>query len=78
MIVSFLCLVLGFYKRVYLLILNVCHFDYKAFAASERTGSRKPVNPHKFIGCHYKCTQTDRPKPRGQFSMDFSFNYDPH
>ena len=40
MIVSFLRLVLGLYERGYLLIFNVCHFDY---TASERTGSRKPV-----------------------------------
>ena len=62
MIVSFLRLVLGLYKRGYLLIFIVCHFDYTAFAAGEKTGSRKPVKSHRFIGCHYKCTQTDRPK----------------
>ena len=38
------------------------HFDYTAFAASERTRSRKPVKSHQCIDCHYKCTQTDRPK----------------
>ena len=62
MFVSFLRLVLGLYKRGYLLIFNVCHFDYTAFAARERTGSRKPVKSHQFIGCHYKCTRTDHPK----------------
>ena len=62
MIVSFLRLILGLYKCGYLLIFNVCHFDYTAFAASERTGSRKPVKSHQLISCHLKCTQTDRPK----------------
>ena len=33
-----------------------------AFAACERTGSRKPNKSHQFIGCHYERTQTDRPK----------------
>ena len=62
MIVSFLRLFLGLYKRGYLLIFDVCHFVYTASAASERTGSRKPVKSHQCIGCHLKCTQTDRPK----------------
>ena len=48
MIFSFLRLILGLYERGYLLIFNVCHFDYTAFAASERTGSRKPVKSHQF------------------------------
>ena len=31
-------LVRGLYKEVYLLILNVCPFDYTAFAASRKVG----------------------------------------
>ena len=50
------------YKKGYLLMFNVYNFDYTAFAASERTGSCKPLKSLQFIGCKLKCTQTDRPK----------------